>query len=249
MEFYKYQGTGNDFILTSENPSCVKTLCDRHFGIGADGLLVVHPSKVADIKMVYYNQDGKVASMCGNGLRCFTRHVHEKGLVKKNPFTVETGAGPIEVGVEDAYKAVYAKIPRLERGSWQKLPTSQGEVSLFKIDTGTLHAVLLKGPKEMAEEISNHKAFPNQINVNYVDLFNRDSLSVTTYEKGVGWTLACGTGVVASALALYQEGLCDAKLDVQVPGGQLNLQILPEAVLLSGPAVCVAKGWYNNDFI
>lgn len=249
MKFYKYHGAGNDFILTHESPPCVKTLCDRHLGIGADGLLQVHPSEIADIKMLYYNQDGSVATMCGNGLRCFTRHVHERGLVSKNHFTVETGAGVLEVGINDAYNDIYAKLPRRDMGTWEDISTSKGNVSLFKIHTGTLHGVVFKDQKEMAEELSNHKAFPNQINVNFLEIKSRRDLLVSTYERGVGWTLACGTGVVASALAAYQEGLCDTELNISVPGGQLNVTILPEAVLLSGPAVFVAKGRYVYDLI
>lgn len=250
MMFYKYHGTGNDFIIVHDvDEEQVSNLCQRRLGIGADGLILVKPSEKADIKMVYYNQDGKKATMCGNGLRCFTRYVHEMKLISKEQFKVETDAGMIAVGIEKSYEEVWLELPRDNQGIWYEIEAKTKVINCYYIFTGTPHAVVFDESHDLAEMISSHQAFQHRVNVNFVEKIKPNQMTLRTYENGVGWTLSCGTGAIASVIAAHEKGFCGNEVNVNVPGGKLNVFLKEKSVILKGPATFVAKGWYADEFI
>ncbi|MGX7394738.1 diaminopimelate epimerase [Carnobacterium mobile] len=264
MKFIKYHGTGNDFIFVddknideSQLPEIAKKVCHRFFGIGADGLMMAGESTKADIKMNYYNQDGSVAPMCGNGLRCFGRYVHETGILAEERFMVETLAGILSVDVSRGYKDIVIDLNKptyrldypdtvhpLTNGNSISLIVNGREYEMDVLFLGTLHGIILtadKVPDEDAYALCHHEFFPKWINVNFVQILDRKNIKLRTYERGVGYTLACGTGAASSQVIAHKKGLTDEKVKVHVDGGELNV-LFADSVILSGPAVKVAVG-------
>ena len=262
MQVLKYQSTGNDFILFKgpvKNPSKFAiAVCDRHFGIGADGILFSTPSKVADIKMNYYNADGSVAPMCGNGLRAFAHFVTTHGLVKKDKFVVETLAGPMKVKKVNATTfaldlgvADYAlEGPNIKQKTTRltklNLEIDGKNYQLIPLFLGTLHGVVIVNNVDkidvlnLGEKLCHHKMFPKYINVNFVEVVNNKLIKVKTYERGVGPTLSCGTGVSSSVNVTTTLGLTQNKVKVIVPGGTLMVKV-GETTTLTGPTKLIAK--------
>ena len=279
MEFIKVHGLGNDFILLEqaayEGRDLAKLairLCDRHTGIGADGLLLVAaPGREdADIRMRIINQDGSEAEMCGNGIRCFARYVFEQGLVSGTEFRVETKAGVMvpHISVEDG-RVKDVKIdmgkPALER---QAIPMdgSAGTVLAEKLvlEDGSSYAItsmFMGVPHTMVfvdslgdelvssvgRRIEKNPVFPQGTNVNFVVIHGRSEIEVRTWERGAGATLACGTGCCASAVAACLNGYTDRNVTVQVQLGSLQIQYAAdETVWMSGPAEIVYRGVWDT---
>jgi len=262
MKFYKYHGTGNDFILLDEKPSDPKTtaqkLCDRHFGIGADGLIYAEPSVLADIKFNYYNSDGSIAPMCGNGMRCFVKFLMDEHLIVHNSFTVETLAGLISVNVNEESGLIQIDLgepmailskPYVLHDTFgleaKEIVIDGQTISCYTIFLGTLHTIVyenehmdisLIGPK-----LSAHDFFIGQTNVNFVSVKNQHSQTVKTFERGAGWTLSCGTGTAASAVVSNQLGYTLSEVISEVPGGTLKVYV-GKTIKLEGPAVKIASG-------
>lgn len=260
MQFYKYHGTGNDFIIIergdrseAELPALVRKLCHRKFGIGADGLMLAEPSAVADIKMRYWNQDGSVAPMCGNGIRVFTRYVTETGKLAKTAFKVETLAGIMPVTINSAFDRLSVNLGRPRYDLTLEEAAGSGSVHLevngraYDLELlflGTLHAVSLGRalvPEADAAALCQHPFFPGGINVNFVEVMDRAHLTLKTYERGVGYTLACGTGAASAQVVAHNKGLTNAKVIIKNEGGDLEVET-GNGVTLTGPAVLIAKG-------
>jgi len=261
MYFEKYHGTGNDFILFLDdvkNPrELAKKVCDRHFGIGADGILYPTKSSVADIKMNYYNSDGSIAAMCGNGLRCFAEFVKTHKLVDSDTFKVETKHKVIDVSIHDGVvtfnlgkanltpltnKPIHSLNPYLFDVGHQKI---EGYV----IETLTMHTVIFTDQHELlslAPTIQKNELFVNQSNINFVKVYD-DHLFVKTFERGAGWTLSCGTGVCASAYLSFKLGKTRNHIHVLVPGGSLVIDIIDDDIYLTGPATYICKGEFNEN--
>ena len=262
LKFEKYHGTGNDFIIVENydgvTPSkLTQKMCERHFGIGADGLMCVESSEIADVKMGFYNADGSIAPMCGNGIRCFAKYVYDHKIVIKPQFSVETLAGIMKVDLDtDAHQNTYVTInmgaPDF-KNAFGVLNLVVDDIS-FKLSTlviGTLHAIIFIEKLETfdvekyGKAIESHPLFPERINVNFVEVVNPQTIKVSTYERGVGRTLSCGTGATASVIIANQLGLTDPKVNVQVPGGQLTIDASEGCVFMTGPAVHICSGEYN----
>lgn len=258
MNFSKYHGTGNDFLFVDKIPNdpsaLAKSLCDRHFGIGADGLMFAKPSTVADLAMAYYNADGSIAPMCGNGLRCFVRYALDQGLLKGNFVEIETLAGILEVAINpDGTLSVNLGQPRLiltplemkDPVSTVTLTVKDHSFTIYPFFLGTLHAITLIepdfDPTPYGELLTNHPRFPQAININFVTVYNPHTIRVITHERGAGWTLSCGTGSAASAVWTHRHGLTVADVNVNVNGGTLRVHS-DETVVLTGPAVFIASG-------
>lgn len=242
MKFFKYEGTGNDFLIleTSVAPSkaVIQQICDRRFGIGADGILFSSASSQATIMMNYYNADGSVAAMCGNGLRCFVQYLRDQEIVTEQQYTVETLAGLIDVRVEGA-------LIELNLGPATVHEQTQVEgLTVTPVTLATEHAVVFATSKEdrkiKGPNITENPLFPRGVNTSFVDVIN-DRLYVETHERGSGWTLSCGTGVAASATVAIQKGLVSSPVTVLVPGGELSVRV-DQGVYLKGPATYIAKG-------
>jgi len=262
MKLFKYEATGNDFILLTEevtNPSAfAREVCDRHFGIGADGLM--YPStKNGKLYMNYYNADGSIAPMCGNGIRAFSTFLKDQGFIHENEFDIDTLAGTMRMSTTHSMYTVNLGTPELHLTT----PLYNGEISNLEeltfsvkytqvhghiLNLGTIHLVVfvddLTAYEEVASLISNHELFPSKINVNFVKVNSRNELTLRTYERGVGWTLSCGTGSSASAYVSNYLGKTEEDVKVHVPGGVLEVAIRNDEVNLTGPARKIAEiGW------
>ncbi len=250
INFTKMQGLGNDFIIldyeeykkTGKTPEelAVK-LCDRHFSIGADGLIIVNPdTKKTDIGWIFYNSDGTIAQMCGNGIRCFAKYVYSKGLVNKKEFSVETKAGTIIPKILDDGRVrvnmskpilISAKIPVKSKNNLNfDLKVSDGTFKANAVSMGNPHCVIItdENTKELAlkygREIETHELFPEKTNVEFIKIISRKEINLDVWERGCAITLACGTGACASVVASILNGLCDNKVKVNLPGGQLEIE-------------------------
>jgi len=261
IEFSKLNGQGNDFIIIDATVNHIKLsrdqiirMCDRNFGIGADGLILVKPSKISDLKMDYYNRDGSIAEMCGNGIRCMARFAYENNLVNKESknFNIETLSGIKKIFLNVTADKV--KDIKVNMGSPEfkpeNIPVNIGDNKIkeilnykIKIDSevfgiscvsiGNPHCMIfLENNMDLrnfpvgkwGQIIENHKIFPNRTNVEFIRIKNSKELNVRIWERGVGETLACGTGACAAAVcAIKLKKVMTNKVTVNVRGGKLNI--------------------------
>lgn len=262
MKFYKYHGTGNDFICIDNkdkkinlSTSDIKFLCDRNFGIGADGIILMEDSFEGDIFMNYFNADGTLAEMCGNGVRV-TAHFfrNQWGRLKEKIF-VETRSGIKKVIYKqnNLYQVNMGK-PIFESNDFPKTSINLFEKDLYFVSMGNPHAVIFFDTEEeldlyfskYAKSIeSNTKFFSNKINVNGVYKISENVFGQKTYERGVGLTLACGTGASATFIYLckYFPDLKDKKVEMKILGGKLFFQYSKSnEILMTGEAKKVFEG-------
>lgn len=263
LSFTKMNGAGNDFVMIdnrsqklSLSKDQIAWICDRHRGVGADGLLLVEPEPKdsADFRMRYYNSDGGEAEMCGNGARCFARFVQKIGGCN-DQVSFQTLAGIIRAKFDDSRVTINLSEPKDLKLN-QKIKLSTGETEIHSLNTGVPHAVLfvphadeaMVGP--LGSEIRYHAHFaPKGTNVNFVQLLGANKVRVRTYERGVeGETLACGTGVTASALIAHALHKLTSPISVKVQGGD-TLEVSYKfqegrfsEVLLKGPADFTFEG-------
>ncbi len=253
IPFYKYQGTGNDFVIldnrkgefTSLNQKQIQRLCDRRFGIGADGLMMLNNKAGYDFEMIYFNADGNPGSMCGNGGRCMIRFVYNLGIHK---YTYKFFASDGEHEGEVDKQWIRLKMNDVseigEHSSFTVLNTGSPHFVKFANDVENIDVV------ETGREIRYSKRYmPNGINVNFVENTGDDSIFVRTYERGVeDETLSCGTGVTAAALMSAHNSRGFNKVDVETPGGHLSVEFTKvddshfENIWLCGPAELVYSG-------
>jgi diaminopimelate epimerase len=250
--FYKYHGTGNDFILLDNRDKQyhlstqeVALLCHRHYGIGADGLMLLELAEGYDFRMVYYNSDGKESTMCGNGGRCITSFAHKLGLIKDNAsFLAIDGPHTSQIRKDCIISLHMQDVHDIQRNDGHAI-----------LDTGSPHYVTwvndVKGMDVYSEgyKIRNRQEYqPNGINVNFVQLLD-GKLWVRTYERGVeDETLSCGTGVTAAAIASTAKATGSFDIHVHTPGGVLEVSFVKDTaltaknVILTGPAAFVFEG-------
>ena len=254
LRFGKYNGTGNDFVMIEDvadrvalDADLVAALCDRHRGVGADGLIRVAPAADADFFMDYYNADGRVSQMCGNGIRCLAKLVYEHGLTEKRELAISTRAGVkhVTLHVDDGtvdHVTVDMGAPSLRRGD---LPMAGDPDSSFLAEPVDLDGTSFKGSAvsmgnphlvlfidadpssldvgRMGPKLEHDPRFPEGTNVEFVATTG-SGLSVRVWERGVGETMACGTGACASLVAAHLAGLVPARCDVRFPGGLLDIE-------------------------
>ncbi len=277
LPFVKMHGCGNDYIYVDcrervlDDPAALaRRVSDRHFGVGADGLILICPSERADYEMRMFNADGSEAEMCGNGIRCFAKYLYDRGLIQGETTRIETGAGirVVQVFPEQGRAArlrVDMGAPRLERGDIpmegppgrvvdQELtiePPGEGPVTLrvTAVSMGNPHCVIYVDsvddyPVEAnGSLVENHRLFPQRTNVEFVEVLGRDELKMRVWERGSGETLACGTGAAAAAVASVLNGKTDRRVVVHVVGGELRLEWADDGqVYLTGPAEEVFEG-------
>lgn len=250
INFTKMNGLGNDFIILdyeeykkagkSMEELAVK-LCDRHFGIGADGLFVVDPNTTnTDAKWIFYNNDGSIPQMCGNGIRCFAKYLYDKKIVNKKEFSIETLAGiMIPKILDDGRITVNMSKPILEperipvktqRNLNFEVKVSDRTFMANAVSMGNPHCVIItdEDTKKLAlkygREIETHGLFPEKTNVEFIKILSRNEINLDVWERGCGITLACGTGACASVTAGILNDLLDDKVKVNLPGGQLEIE-------------------------
>lgn len=269
MRFSKMHGNGNDFImiedfdglLASEQENIAKKLCNRNFGVGADGIVLVRKTEKADAEMVIINSDGSYASMCGNGLRCFVKYVYERGIAVKNPLKILTGDGIKEVTIyikdeEVDSIVVDMGIPSFDPNSIPALlnkpiineviTANSKEYAITSLYLGVPHTVVFGKLHDFQIEegrnLEKHELFPQGTNVNFCEVIDKNNIKVMTWERGAGPTLACGTGNCASAFAAYKLGLTGNEINVHIKGGHLKVKIVGDEVFMIGNATFVFDG-------
>ena len=235
IEFYKMSGSGNDFIIIDNRdlslnvgdlPAFSRRVCERKISVGADGLFLIEPSKTVDFKWQFFNSDGSVAEMCGNGSRCVARYAYLKGIAPKK-MSFETLAGIISAEVNDDVVKVRLTDPSPVQ-SIGNLVIDDCQFVLDIVDTGVPHAVTFVENLETCtvfewgRKIRRHEFFqPRGTNANFATVIDRHKIRVRTYERGVeDETLACGTGDVATVLAAASRGLVESPVDVIVQSGE-----------------------------
>ncbi|MCX7770961.1 MAG: diaminopimelate epimerase [Proteobacteria bacterium] len=268
MEFVKMHGLGNDFILVdclnqeiNEPEKFAIKYCNRRFGIGADQLLLLYHSSIADFKMRIFNADGSEVEMCGNGIRCFAKYIWDRGLSNKEILNIETLAGIMkpkkagELVQVDMGKPEFnpSKIPVDAEGETAfdiHLEVLGWHVRLNCVSMGNPHAVIFldEDPKNFAVTkygpvIENHPIFPKRTNVEFAHVKNSNEIIMRIWERGAGETLACGTGACATAVAAISKGLTNKKVTVHLLGGDLQIELADDGhVYMTGPAEEVFEG-------
>ncbi len=274
MRFTKMHGCGNDYIyvdcfrqpMPHDPAGLSRAISDRHFGVGGDGLILICPSDKADARMRMFNADGSEAEMCGNGVRCVAKFVHDHGLVRKPTLRVETGRGVLTLELEISGGAVRqvrvdmgepiltaAQIPTTLPGDPPQdvpLEVAGQTLRVTCVSMGNPHGItfvdeitdaLVLG---LGPQVERHPAFPRRVNAEFVRVNRPDDVTLRVWERGSGETLACGTGACAVAVAGVLTGRTQRRVTAHLPGGDLRLH-WSEAdnhVYMTGPAVEVFSG-------
>ena len=274
MKFTKMQGAGNDYVYVNcfveqlDDPAAVAVkVSNRNFGIGSDGLILILPSAVADVRMRMFNSDGSESEMCGNGIRCVAKYAFDHGIVAKKEISAETGAGILTLqlvtGADGKVEKVRVNMgpPRLTRSEIPMLGNPQDRVvaeplnilhSSFQItcaSMGNPHCVIFVDDvagfqvEKYGPLIENHELFPRRTNVEFVQVLSRTEVRQRTWERGAGETLACGTGSSAVTAACVLNGLTEKKILNHLSGGDLEMEWGDDGnIYMTGPAVEVFSG-------
>lgn len=278
MKFHKMHGAGNDFVVVDARaverdwPRLALAMCDRHYGVSSDGLLLVLPSTVAHYRMRMFNPDGSESEMCGNGIRCFAKYVIEDDPTARatTELSIETLAGIVTVSPQlseghvvgarvgmGAPRLKAAEIPIVVEPPFDTAPvvdyplTVAGqELRITAVSMGNPHAVLfVEEPVErfplaqVGPLMEHHAAFPRRVNFEVARIIDRSHIEARVWERGAGMTLACGSGACAIAVAAHLKGLIDNIVDITLPGGTLQLEWPGAgAVFLTGPVARVFTG-------
>lgn len=279
MDFVKMHGLGNDFVFIEDKTgqdkdytALARAMCNRHTGIGADGLIVIVDSRVADVRMRIINSDGSEAEMCGNGIRCFAKYVYDSGIIEKKRFTVETPAGIMEpeitVGADNKAELITINMgrPSFNRS---EIPMEGAEGRVLNEDLcvnganwkitsllmGVPHTVTYVDDvdtvdiEKIGPLFEKHEAFPKHTNINFAQQMDDRTVKVRTWERGAGATLACGTGSCSVAVASFLNGRTGREVDIQLPLGTLHIEYREEDgnVYMTGPAAVSFTGTWPDE--
>lgn len=276
IDFTKYHGLGNDFILIDNRassspvltPDQAVELCDRHFGIGADGVIFALPGSAGtDYTMRIFNSDGSEPEMCGNGIRCLAKFLAElEGVDGEKEYRIDTGAGVImpqlrsdgQVTVDMGEPRLLAEeIPTTLRGAGEKVIQETLEVAgqnweVTCVSMGNPHCVTFVEDvaaidlEKIGPLFEHHGVFPKRTNTEFIQVVARDSVKMRVWERGAGVTLACGTGACASLVAAVLTGRCDRSATVELPGGclQIEWRATNNRIYMTGPAIRVFSGCF-----
>ena len=279
MDFVKMHGLGNDFVFIEDKTgqdkdytALARAMCNRHTGIGADGLIVIVDSRVADVRMRIINSDGSEAEMCGNGIRCFAKYVYDSGIIEKKRFTVETPAGIMEpeitVGADNKAELITINMgrPSFNRS---EIPMEGAEGRVLNEDLcvngenwkitsllmGVPHTVTYVDDvdtvdiEKIGPLFEKHEAFPKHTNINFAQQMDDRTVKVRTWERGAGATLACGTGSCSVAVASFLNGHTGREVDIQLPLGTLHIEYREEDgnVYMTGPAAVSFTGTWPDE--
>lgn len=279
MDFVKMHGLGNDFVFIEDKTgqdkdytALARAMCNRHTGIGADGLIVIVDSRVADVRMRIINSDGSEAEMCGNGIRCFAKYVYDSGIIEKKQFTVETPAGIMEpeitVGADNKAELITINMgrPSFNRS---EIPMEGADGRVLNEDLcvdgenwkitsllmGVPHTVTYVDDvdtvdiEKIGPLFEKHEAFPKHTNINFAQQMDDRTVKVRTWERGAGATLACGTGSCSVAVASFLNGRTGREVDIQLPLGTLHIEYREEDgnVYMTGPAAVSFTGTWTDE--
>ncbi len=278
MRFTKMHGAGNDYVYvncfeepTPDDPAeLARRVADRHFGVGADGLILICPSRLVDARMRMFNADGSEAEMCGNGLRCLAKYIYDHGIAAKDTLRIETAAGVLSLRLEiEGGKARRIEVdmgqPRLEA---ERIPTTlpgnpvlnaplevgSERLEVTCVSMGNPHCVTFvdeltdRWVLEVGPRVEVHPRFPARVNAEFVQVISPTEVRMRVWERGSGETLACGTGAGAVCVAGVLTGRTERRIRVFLPGGDLDLHWAEDDhVYLTGPAVEVFRGEWNES--
>ena len=271
--FTKGHGLGNDYLVMEETgldfpftPSAVRWICHRNWGVGSDGILLRTAPSVADVGLRIFNPDGSEAEKSGNGLRIFAKYLWERGGLRKSPLAIETKGGLVEAVCHVVDGRVARVTVEMGRATFRApdipmhgpdrdvvgVPLQVGErfFSVTCVSVGNPHCVVFADRLDESEvrawgpRIETHPAFPNRINVQFARVLGRDRVEILIWERGAGYTLASGSSSCAVAAAAVRNGLVDGQVTVQMPGGQLGIEVRPDySIRLRGAVaeVCVGE--------
>ena len=275
IRFTKMQGCGNDYVYVNgftehipqeKKPEFVRFASDRHFGIGGDGVIFINPSDEADFEMEMYNADGTRAEMCGNGIRCVAKYVHDKGLTDQTQFSIVSGGKvkymdlTVENGITKAIRVdmgepilTAAEVPvvsKNEQSVDEEIVVDNEKYRMTCVSMGNPHAVVFVDStadfplEQIGPHFENHERFPRRTNTEFVEVVSPEYVKMRVWERGTGETLACGTGCCATAAACVLNGKTGRKVTVEVLGGALTIEWDKKTnhIFMTGPAEFVFDG-------
>lgn len=277
IEFTKMHGIGNDYIyidcMTSvpeRLPELAREMSDRHTGVGADGIVLICPSEVADLRMRMFNNDGSEARMCGNASRCIARYAHDHHLTDKNPISLETLSGikvlslnidggnvesvTVDMGKPSLVKEEIPVVSSEENVIEQRVETPWGEIKITAISMGNPHGVIFvedldKIPfEQLGPFMESHEMWPDRANIEFAQILSDSEIRMRVWERGTGETMACGTGACATAVASAITGRTGRDVTLHLRGGDLHICWNDDGhVMMTGPATEVFTGRYQRQ--
>jgi diaminopimelate epimerase len=279
--FVKSHGLGNDYIVLDSDKiefeltqDLIKKICDVHYGIGSDGILVKYDSDVADFKLRIFNPDGSEAEKSGNGLRIFCKFLYDYGYTDKEEFTVETKGGIVKAKIEEKNKFGKAKIITVDMGKAifsakqipvntdkeefisEKIAVGDKEFEVSCVSVGNPHCVILKENldeeeiKKYGPMIENHPHFPNRINVQFVKPLSRNEAQILIWERGAGFTYASGSSSCGVASVLVKKGLADREITIKMIGGDLKISIDEDwNIKMTGEVQEICSGYISRELL
>jgi len=279
--FVKSHGLGNDYIVLDSDKidfkltqGLIKKICDVHYGIGSDGILVKYDSDVADFKLRIFNPDGSEAEKSGNGLRIFCKFLYDYGYIDKEEFTVETKGGIVKAKIEEKNRFGKAKIITVDMGKAifnakqipintdkeefisEKITVGDKEFEVSCVSVGNPHCVIIKENldeeeiKKYGPMIENHPLFPNRINVQFVKPISRNEAQILIWERGAGFTYASGSSSCGVASVLVKKGLTDREIKIKMIGGELKISIDEDwNIKMTGEVQEICSGYISREFL
>ncbi|MDE6021720.1 MAG: diaminopimelate epimerase [Ruminococcus sp.] len=258
MHFTKMHGLGNDYLYVYGEPVNPEKLSirlsERHFGAGSDGMIWISHSDIADFKMRIFNADGSEAKMCGNGIRCVGKYVYDKGYTDKKHLTIETLSGIKILDLKTSggkVKSVSVDMGNAEISSDLTINVNGEKITCTPVSMGNPHAVIFVSDAEAVEldkigpSIEHHEVFPGGVNVEFVQIIDKNTIRMRVWERGSGITMACGTGACASAAASVIKNHCIYNEDISVilDGGTLKINVASDlGITMTGPAETIYEG-------
>lgn len=275
IKFVKYHALGNDYLVLNPadipdalTSSQIRLICDRHYGVGSDGLLLgPFESPECDFGLRFYNPDGGEFEKSGNGLRIFSRYLWDIGLVQEEPFTISTPGGKVTSRVHKGGRRVTVEMGRVSFDSRQipvtgpprevlnEVIVADGQELRFCAATiGNPHCVILcdevsaQDAQKWGSRVEKDARFPNRTNVQFMKVLDRSNIQIEIWERGVGYTLASGSSSSAAAAVAYRLGLCDAQITVHMPGGEIGISVSRDlAITMTGPVSKVCEGLISSE--
>jgi diaminopimelate epimerase len=275
VHFRKYHGLGNDYLVIDPNvydvkltPDAIRLICDRNFGVGADGILYGPIESRDNLNLKIFNPDGSEAEKSGNGLRIFAKYLFENKYVDRKDFNIETLGGVVEAHIEDDLanlirinmgKMTFLSTNIPVRGKEREVVNEEMLINGIKykvtcLSVGNPHCVIPmddvtdQKAKELGPKVENHNMFPNRINMQLLKVIDRANIEIRIWERGAGYTLASGSSSCAAAGAAYKLGMVDGKINVRMPGGTLFVEICEnDQIYLTGEVEGVFDGCFHRD--
>jgi diaminopimelate epimerase len=278
-QFVKSHALGNDYIVLEEaqlsqplTPAAVRVICDTHFGIGSDGILLLTPGTRADFGLRIFNPDGSEAEKSGNGLRILAKFLYDHGYTSAPDLTISTPGGTVQARLQLTRGAVAGITVDMGRATFvsteipmagpkrevvkELLEVGNRHFTITAVSVGNPHCVIFTEALDEEEirrhgpDIEHHPVFPNRVNVQFAQVLSRDRISILIWERGAGYTLASGSSSCAVAAAGLKNGLTDRQVTIQSPGGELAIRIHENwALTLTGPASEICEGSLSQDLL